>query len=192
MRVLSRIRDSQELCGAQALGTAMGNALCPGTDWEQIVWVCWRNFIVKDVAWDCLSCCSPKHPPSAFNVSANKRYFYTALALSIFCTFPPETQTAFIQTNMLDSQGMIGKNQYQWDSKIKNLSSPNNAIIPITSEFPPYSSTLAGRQFNVAQPSTMLDENAEQTSATCHKVFLQLQLMGWLNQNRAADEHSDW
>lgn len=37
VRALRRIRDSEELCGVQALGTAMGNALCPGTYWEQIV-----------------------------------------------------------------------------------------------------------------------------------------------------------
>lgn len=128
----------------------MGNALCPGTYWEQIVWVYCKNFIVKDVAWDCLSRCSPKHPSSAFNLSANKCYFYTALALSTFCTFSPEIQTAFIQTNLLDRQGMIGEDQYQ----AKNVSSPSKAIIPRTSEFPPFSSTLARRQPNMSQPST--------------------------------------
>lgn len=164
----------------------MGNALCPGTYWEQIGWVYCKNFIVKDVAWDCLSPCSPKHPSSAFILSANKCYFYTALALSTFCMFSPEMQTAFIQTNLLDRQGMTGKDQYQWDSKKKNMSSPRNAIIPITSGFSPYSST----QRVTAQHHA--GWNAEQTGATCHKVFLQLQLMGWLNQNRVADEHSNW
>lgn len=164
------VRDSEELCGVQALGTAMGNALCPGTYWEQIVWVCCKNFIVKDVAWDCLSCCSPKHPSSAFNLSANKCYFCTAPVLSKFCTFPPEIQTAFIQTNMLDRQGVMGKDQHRWDSKTKSVT-PNNAIIPITSEFSPYSSTPARRQHNMAQPGIVLDETQNKPVPLATKCF---------------------